>query len=181
MAGAALAAVPSFVPAAAAVPSFVITRVGDTSLTKVGGSTQCGGSLGGQGFVNDLTGTTPDLTAVSSTSSTSICGVITTESYDCTQDACLTDIYDYIVSGLNGYINSGDLTSTLQSLATTRLPPVPELQIAVAQPGTLNTFNLLLPTTISNQIGELKYAKDGNQCITKTAFATWETSVSGST
>lgn len=152
-----------------------ITRVGDATLVKVDGSTQCGGSLGGQGFINDLTGTAPDISDASSYSSTSICGVITTESYNCTQDDCLTAIHDSIVTGLNNYVNNGDLTATLQSLATTRLPPVPELQVAVGETGSLNTFNLLLPTTMSDQIGELKYAKDGEQCVARTAFATWET------
>ena len=154
-----------------------ITRIGDATLTKVDGSTQCGGSLGGQGFINDFTGTAPDLTNVPD-SSTTVCGVITTESYDCTLDDCLNDLHDAIVVSLNSYINTGEFTDTLQTLATKRLPPVPELQIAEGESGTLNTFNLLLPTTMSAQLGDLKYAVDGQQCVTKTAFTSWEVAVS---
>ena len=79
---------------------------------------------------------------------------------------------------LNNYINAGEFTDTLQTLATKRLPPVPELQIAEGESGTLNTFNLLLPTTMSSMLGDLKYAVDGQQCVTKTAFTSWEVAVS---
>ncbi|KAL7549286.1 hypothetical protein ACHAWF_012561 [Thalassiosira exigua] len=153
-----------------------ITRIGDATLMKVDGSTQCGGSLEGQDFINDQTGTTPDLSDVSSNPSTSVCGVITTESYDCTQDDCLNALYDSIVAGLSSYVDSGELTANLQSIATSRLPPVPELQVAEAQPGSLNAFDLLLPTTMSEELGDLRYAKDGGGCIEKWAFTEWETS-----
>ena len=150
-----------------------ITRVGDATLTKVDGSTECGGSLANQDFINDLTGTTQVLSDVPDTLTT-ICGVITTESYDCTDDTCLQDMHDAIVTSLNNYVNTGGFTVNLQMLATTREPPVPSLQVAEGQIGTLTTSNLLLPTTMSEQLGDLMYAKDGEQCVTKTAFATWE-------
>ena len=151
-----------------------VNRVGDTTLAEVDGSTECGGNLLGQDFINDLTGTTIDLSDVDPDATTTVCGVITTESYDCTMDACLMDLHDSIVVGLTNYINSGGLTDTLQSMATARLPPTPELQVADVRAGTLYTFDLLLPTTMSAQLGDLKYAKDGEQCISKTAFASWE-------
>ena len=150
-----------------------ITRVGDASLTKVDGSTVCGGSLEGQDFINDQTGTTPDLSNPPTTS-TSICGVITTEEYECSMDDCLAEIYESIINNLNAYIDDGSLTATIQGISTTRLPSVPELKIATAESGSLSTFNLLLPATMSAQIGESKYAKDGQECVAKTAFATWE-------
>jgi len=151
-----------------------ITRIGDASLTKVGGSTQCGGSLEGQDFINDLTGTIgqPDLSDLPD--STTVCGVITTESYDCTADECLNDIYQDIIDSLNVYVDS-EFTTTLNFLATTRLPPVEELQIAEGITGSLSTYNLLLPSTISSQLGDRKYFKDNDSCGQKTAFATWET------
>lgn len=153
-----------------------ITRVGDATLTKVDGSTQCGGSLAGQDFINDMTGTAPDMSDLPDIS-TSVCGVITTESYDCTQDDCLYSIYDSIVASLNSYIDSGGFTAALNELATTRLPPVPELQVAGGETSSLDTFNLLLPTTMSDALGDRKFAKDGQQCVTKTAFPEWETKV----
>jgi len=151
-----------------------ITRIGDASLTKVEGSTQCGGSLEGQDFINDLTGTIgqPDLSDLPD--STTVCGVITTESYDCTADECLNDIYQGIIDSLNVYVDS-EFTTNLNSLATTRLPPVEELQIAEGITGSLSTYNLLLPSTISSQLGDRKYFKDNDSCGQKTAFATWET------
>ncbi|KAL7497451.1 hypothetical protein ACHAWT_007422 [Skeletonema menzelii] len=152
-----------------------ITRVGDASLTKVDGSTQCGGSLEGQDFINDLTGTIgePDLSDLPD--STTVCGVITTESYDCTGDECLSGIYQSIIGSLGVYIDDESLTTNLNSLATTRLPPVQELQVADGITGSLSTYNLLLPTTISSQLGDLKYFKDNDSCGQKTAFASWET------
>jgi len=152
-----------------------ITRVGDASLTKVDGSTKCGGSLEGQDFINDLTGTIgqPDLSNLPN--STSVCGLITTESYDCTKDECLNVIYQNIISALSVYVDDGSLTTNLNSLATTRLPPVEELQVADGIPGSLSTYNLLLPTTISSQLGDLKYFKDNDSCGQKTAFTSWET------
>jgi hypothetical protein len=152
-----------------------ITRVGDASLIKVDGSTQCGGSLEGQDFINDLTGTIgePDLSDLPD--STTVCGVITTESYDCTSDDCLNDIYQTIIGNLGVYLDDGSLTANLNSIATTRLPPVQELQVAAGIAGSLNTYNLLLPSTISSQLGDLKYFKDTDSCSQKTAFASWET------
>ena len=151
-----------------------ITRVGEASLTKVDGSTQCGGSLEGQDFINDQTGTIgePDLSNLPE--STSVCGVISTESYDCTEDECLNVIYQNLVSSLHTYIDNGSFTTNLNNLATVRLPPVQELQVADATEESLTTFNLLLPTTISSQLGDLKYFKDNQSCGQKTAFASWE-------
>jgi hypothetical protein len=54
-----------------------VTCVGDVSLSKVAGgagSTVCGGSLGDQGFINDQTGSTADLSYPPE--STTVCGVI---------------------------------------------------------------------------------------------------------
>ena len=151
-----------------------ITRVGDASLRKVDGSTQCGGSLEGQDFINEQTGTVGDPDLSNLPESTSVCGVITTESYDCTEDECLNVIYQNIVSGLTTYVDNGSLTTNLNSLATSRLPPVQELQIADAIEGSFVTHNLLLPSTMSNQLGDMKYYKDNDSCGQKTAFAIWE-------
>ena len=151
-----------------------ITRVGEASLTKVDGSTQCGGSLEGQGFINDQTGTIGDPDLSNLPESTTVCGVISTESYDCTEDECLNVIYQNLVSNLNTYIDDGSFTANLNNLATVRLPPVQELQVADATEESLTTFNLLLPTTISSQLGDLKYFKDNQSCGQKTAFASWE-------
>jgi hypothetical protein len=152
-----------------------ITRVGDVSLGKIAGgagSTTCGGSLGGEGFINDNTGTPADLS--NPPPSTTVCGVISTRSTSCGQEDCLTARYDSIVSDMNTYVNDGSMTTALQARATTRLPPVPELKQASSISGTFTTSNLLLPATISSLIGESKYFKDGTQCGTKTAFAAWE-------
>ena len=152
-----------------------ITRIGDASLTKVDGSTKCGGSLEGQDFINDLTGTIGQPNLSDLPDSTTVCGVITTESYDCTEDDCLNAIYQGIVSGLSTYIDDGSFTDNLNTLATTNLPPIQELQDADGISGSLSTFNLLLPTTISSQLGDLKYFKDSDSCRQKTAFTSWET------
>lgn len=152
-----------------------ITRLGDVSLGKIdggAGSTTCGGALDGQDFINDSTGTNPDLS--NPPSSTTVCGVISSRSYDCSQDDCLMAKYDELVNTMNNYVDDGSMTSTLQSRAHTRLPPVPELKQASTLSGTFTTTNLLLPATISSSLGEAKYFKDNQSCGTKTAFASWE-------
>ncbi|KAL3782315.1 hypothetical protein HJC23_001923 [Cyclotella cryptica] len=152
-----------------------VTLIGDVALTKIdggAGSTVCGGRLGDQGFINNQTGSVPDLS--NPPSSTTVCGVISTRSYNCTQDVCLVAKYDKIVNDLTASINDGSMTNVLQARATGRLPPVPELKQAAAIPGTFSTSNLLLPATISSQLGETKFFKDGQKCGTKTAFASWE-------
>lgn len=153
-----------------------ITRVGDVSLGKIAGgagSTTCGGSLGDQGFINDNTGMPPDLS--NPQASTTICGVISTRSYSCSQDDCLMEKYDSIVNDMTAYVNDGSMTSALQARATSRLPPVPELKQASSISGSFSTSNLLLPATISSSLGESKYFKDSQSCGTKTTFASWET------
>jgi hypothetical protein len=153
-----------------------ITRVGDVSLGKIAGgagSTTCGGSLDGQDFINDNTGRPPDLS--NPPSSTTVCGVISTRSYNCTQEDCLMAKHDSLVQDMTTYVNDGSMTTALQSRAHTRLPPVPELEEASSIPGTFSAFDLLLPATISASLGEAKYFKDNQSCGTKTAFASWET------
>lgn len=150
-----------------------ITRVGDASLSKVdggAGSTVCGGSLEGD-FINDKTGSFSDL---STGVATTVCGQVTHRSYECTQDECLNTLYNTIVDDLTSYIHTGTFTTMMKSRATTRLPPVPELQVASAAANSLSAFGLLLPATISSQLGDLKYFKDNQSCGKKTAFAAWE-------
>ena len=153
-----------------------VTRIGDISLGKIAGgagSTTCGGSLDGQDFVNDSIGSAPDLT--NPPSSATICGVITTRSYNCTQDDCLMVKHDDLVKTMTSYVNDSAMTEALQAKAATRLPPVPELKEVTVIPGTFSTFNLLFPATISSNLGESKYFKNNESCNTKTAFASWET------
>jgi len=129
-----------------------ITKIGGVSLSKVEGSTVCGGTLGGQGFINDLTGTTPDIEAAADTV-TSVCGVITVEDdQGCTTEECLMQHYNDVHQEMTEFVNNGDLTLTIKRQATERLPPVPELQFTFALPFTLTTQNLLLPASISGDI-----------------------------
>lgn len=152
-----------------------ITKIGGVSLTKVSGSTVCGGSLGGQGFINDLTGTMPDINAASDTSVT-VCGVITVEERDCKDEECLHDHYDAVKAELAEFTNNGDLTLAIYRRSGSRLPPVPELQAVTAVNGTMHAYNLLLPATITGDL-DLKFyhGADAVSCMEKVVFQPGET------
>lgn len=129
----------------------MITKVGGVSLSKVSGSTVCGGSLSGQGFVNELTGTVPDVEAAQNTV-VSICGVITVEEADCVDESCLTEHYHEISHNLEDFVNNGDLTVAINEHSTNRLPPVQELQSVTALPLSFKSENLLLPATFTGDL-----------------------------
>jgi hypothetical protein len=152
----------------------MITKVGGVSLSKVSGSTVCGGSLSGQGFVNELTGTVPDTNAARDTT-VSICGVITVEEADCVDEVCLTEHYREIAHDLEDFVDHGDLTLAINEHSINRLPPVPELQVVMALPFSLKTDNLLLPATFTVDIN-LKYYQDSNPttCASKAVFTDFE-------
>jgi protocatechuate 3,4-dioxygenase beta subunit len=133
-----------------------ITKIGGVSLTKESGSTVCGGSLGGQGFINELTGTIPDIEAAENTIVT-VCGVITVEEAECKEEECLREHYHAISDELESFVNNGDLTLAINRRATTRLPPVPELQVVSGLPFSLVTQNLVLPATVTGDVNTKYY------------------------
>jgi len=147
-----------------------ITRIGGVSLEKIDGSTVCGGTLGGQGFTNELTGTAPDIEgAVASTSQ--ICGVISVEEKLCKEEHCLREIYEVVVADLSHFVDEGDLTLAINRRSASRLPPVPELQQIVATPYSLSHDNLLLPGTVTGEL-DWKYfhGSDLKTCMKKSVF-----------
>jgi len=153
-----------------------ITQIGGVFLTKVDGSTICGGSLEGQSFTNENTGKIPDILAAANSTS-SICGVITVEEEECAQEDCLREIYSNITSYITSYVNEGRFDKTLLRLATSRLPPVPELQVVKAVNNTVTTSNLLLPGSITGEL-DLKFFKynDPATCNEKAFFKPTEVS-----
>lgn len=152
-----------------------ITTIGNVTLTKVDGSTICGGSLSGQGFINDKTGIVPDIVAAANTVTT-VCGVITVEDAVCTEADCLNQHYQNLTQIMQQYVNGGDFTSILNDRANNRLPPVPELQKVTGVDGSFVTSNLLLPATISGDY-RLKYyhGSDLKTCMKKAVFLKTET------
>ena len=147
-----------------------ITKIGSVSLGKVLGTTVCGGSLDGQDFINELTGTVPDLLAAANKNVT-VCGVITIEEAECKDVACLNEHYTAVKEELHRFVDGGNLTSAINRLATTRLPPVPELFNVIGAPLSLTTQNLLLPATITGDIN-FKYFRGSNleTCEEKVVF-----------
>lgn len=153
-----------------------ITKIGDVSLGRSSGSsTVCGGSLAGQGFTNEKTGLLPDIEAASNKTS-SICGVITVEEDECAREDCLNEIFHNITHHLQEFVDNGSFTRTLHKMATTRLPPVPELQVVESVTGTMSTQNLLLPGTITGLL-DLKFFFNGDPttCDEKAYFKPNET------
>ena len=128
-----------------------ITKIGLVTLTKESGSTVCGGSLGSQGFINELTGTIPDIEAAQNTIST-VCGVISVEEEECKEPACLQEHYEAISHELKTFVDHGDLTLAIERRSKTRLPPVPELYAVSALPFSLVTQNLKLPGTVTGDV-----------------------------
>jgi hypothetical protein len=152
-----------------------ITKIGGVSLSKVDGSTVCGGSLGGQGFINELTGTAPDIESASDTIVT-ICGVITVEEENCKEEACLREHYQAIAHELEEFVDNGDLTLAINRRSASRLPPVPELQVVSALPFSLTTNNLVLPATITGDINfQYFHGSDLETCMEKVVFHEGET------
>ena len=151
-----------------------ITKIGSVSLSKVQGSTVCGGSLSGQTFINDKTGTVPDLSA-SVNNTLSVCGVITVEEEICKDEACLREKYQAVKGELNNYVNDGSLTSSIVQRAYTRLPPVPELYYVMGVSASLTTQNLVLPATITGGLN-LQYYRGSNleTCEQKAVFLATE-------
>merc|ERR1712029_258904 len=97
-----------------------ITKIGNVSLSKVDGSTVCGGSLEGQGFTNELTGTIADVSSAAGTT-VNICGFITVTEEECAKEECLTEHYEGIRLGLQEFDKNGDLTSGINSKSMKRL------------------------------------------------------------
>ena len=124
-----------------------VTKIGDASLTKVTGSTVCGGSLEGQDFTNDLTGSNPDIDGAVGTT-TEVCGFMTIEAgNDCNEEECLMTQYQDVAQALTEATATGSLTDTIKDKAITRLPPVPELQDVIA--ANFTYFDVLMPGTIT--------------------------------
>lgn len=144
-----------------------ITKIGDVSLTAVGGLTHCGGSLSGQGFTSGLRGSLQDVEDAEPETFT-VCGVITVKDEHCKTESCLNDNYLDIVDELNEFVDNGDLTLTLNQRSKSRIPTVPELFEVVALPFSLTTQNLLLPETVTDD-AELKYYRgsDLRTCMQK--------------
>lgn len=152
-----------------------ITKIGGVSLAKIDGSTVCGGTLGGQGFTNELTGTLPDIESAGDTTS-SVCGTITIEEQVCVKEDCLRERYDAIVDELKEFVDLGDLTLAIQRRSATRLPPVPELQVVTAAPFSFNSQNLLLPATITGDLNlQYFHGSDLTTCMEKAVFQPTET------
>ena len=154
----------------------MITKVGDVSLSKVSGSTVCGGSLEGQEFVNELTGQAPDIEAAQDTT-VSICGVITVEEEDCVDTACLNEHYHDIVDGLKEFVDQGELTLAINEHAGSRLPSVPELISVTAHPFSFTSENLLLPATFTGDLNNKYFqGSDLTTCMSKAVFTEFEQS-----
>ena len=152
-----------------------ITSIGNVTLTKVDGSTICGGSLAGQAFINDKTGIVPDIEAAANTVTT-VCGVITVEDAVCTEEACLMEHYQNLTQIMKQYVDDGVFTATLNDLAAVRLPPVPELQTVSGEDGSFTSNSLLLPATITGELNFKYYhGSDLSTCMEKTVFLPTET------
>jgi hypothetical protein len=153
-----------------------ITRIGGVSLSKVQGSTVCGGSLAGQIFINDLTGTVANLSAAAN-NTLEVCGVITVKEEVCKNETCLREHYQKIKAELSHFVDDGDLSLAINRRATSRLPPVPELFNVIVVPSSLTTQNLLLPATVTGEIN-FKYYQGSNleTCEEKVVFKPYETS-----
>jgi hypothetical protein len=152
-----------------------ITSIGNVTLTKEKGSTVCGGSLAGQDFINDKTGTIPDIAAAAETITT-VCGVITVEDATCTEEVCLREHYQNLTQIMTDYVNDGSFKSNLNAHAQTRLPPVPELQKVSGVDNSFSTSNLLLPSTIAGADNTKFYhGSDLTTCMKKTVFLATET------
>jgi len=151
-----------------------ITNIGGVTLTEIDGSTICGGSMTG-GFINDNTGILPNIEAAAN-NITKVCGVFTVKEEECKEEACLRDHYQSIADTLSLFTSSGNLTSTIHLLATTRLPPVPELQVVSALPTSMSTKNLLLPATVTGNLNLAYYhGSDLATCMQKAVFLPWDT------
>jgi len=147
-----------------------ITKIGGVSLSKVDGSTICGGTLGGQGFINELTGTLPDIEAAADTTA-SICGVISVQEEVCKDADCLQDIYQTVAAELDHFVDNGDLTLAINRRSASRLPPVPELQGVVAIPFSFTHQNLVLPETITGDVDwQYFQGSDLKSCMKKSVF-----------
>ena len=148
-----------------------ITSIGNVTLqSDRSGTTLCGGSLEGEGFTNDKTGIAPDIASAAESVRT-VCGVITVEAADCTQEDCLRESYQNITSTMTEYVNNGDFKKYLNKQAETGPPPVPELQRVSGVDASFRTFNLLLPATITgDQIVKYYHGSDLGTCMDKTFF-----------
>ena len=147
-----------------------INKVGDVTLEEVDGSTVCGGSLGGQGFINESMGTLPDIEAAQSTK-ISVCGEITVEEEECKEEGCLREHYDLIVHRLEDFVNLGDLTLAINNRAKDRLPPVPELYQVSVVPFTFKSHNLLLPVTVTGDLNTgFYFGSNPTTCDEKAVF-----------
>lgn len=147
-----------------------ITSIGNVTLAKEKGSTVCGGSLEGQDFINEQTFIAPDIAAAAE-KITRVCGVITVEAADCSQEDCLREDYQNITAVMTEYVNDGGLKKSLNKMAETNLPPVLELQKVSAVDGSFTTSNLLLPATITgDQILKYYHGSDLGTCMDKTFF-----------
>ncbi|KAL7555014.1 hypothetical protein ACHAWF_018715 [Thalassiosira exigua] len=152
-----------------------ISKLGGVSLTEDDGTTVCGGDLAGEGFTNELTGTTVDIAAAADNVAT-VCGTVTVEEEECTSEACLNEHYNDIVQELEEFVNNGEFTEAIRSRAETRLPSVPELMPVEALAHTLTTQNLVLPATITGDLDwKFFHGSDLTTCMQKVVFQPNET------
>ena len=150
-----------------------ITRIGDVTLSKVDGSTVCGGSLEGQGFTNPLTGTIPDIDAAASTTQ-EVCGTITVEEQTCSDEDCLMEHYGEAAAELSAFVADGRLNEAIIRIASERLPPVPELQAGVTADD-LETYNVLLPATVTGDLNwQWVQGSDPATCTEKAVILDYE-------
>ena len=147
-----------------------ITRIGEVSLTKVAGSTVCGGSLEGQGYTNQYTGSTPNVDAAAGVNR-KVCGVMSVKAADgCKETECMSSQYEDIKQALLDSDVNGDLKDTIQSKAKVRLPSVPELFGVDAE--NLDIFDVLFPPSVSGDF-EIRFFRgtDLSTCQSKPTLA----------
>jgi hypothetical protein len=104
-----------------------VTNIGCASLSRNPDTdnTECGGCLAGA-YVGDYDGTRPAGYYTQSSSAT-ITVDVTTKSADCGDSACFQSLYNSIMADFTAFMNTGGLTTEIQTWAAIRLPPVPEL------------------------------------------------------
>merc|ERR1712174_173662 len=99
------------------------------------------------------------------------------EEDECADPECLNEHYEGIRHELEEFVDNGDLTLAINRRAMSRLPPVPELQVVSAVPGTFTASNLLLPATITGDL-DWKFFHGSNleSCDKKVFFSEGEDS-----
>lgn len=147
-----------------------VSKVGGSTLEKDKGLTQCGGSLEGQSFTNSLTGSRPDIEGASD-ATTEVCGTIAVKAGDdCKDEDCLNSQYTDVTKALKDATLDGDLTRTINEMATTRQPPAPELRSATA--ANMTIYGLVMPATITGEFEMLYFfSSEPTTCLEKPKIA----------